>query len=108
MAKKVRWCKDPQPVILGWQDAQSILDGWRTPAELRDWANREHTARCKTMGMLLGESKHYYLLTACNQSDGDYYSHCQRVPKGCITDVEHLGRKKQRKVKDRLPKRLLS
>ncbi len=94
--KSVKWFKYPQPVIIGWQDAQSVLDGWRTPREISEWRDDESTARCKTMGMLLGESKSYYILAACNQADGDYYSHCQRIPKGCITDVEHLKRRKQR------------
>lgn len=71
---------------------------------MTDWAKHEQGARIKTAGMLLGESKHYYYLTGCTQCDGNFYRNNQRIPKGCITDIERLRRGKQKRVKGKLPK----
>lgn len=103
---KVKWYKNPQPVIIGWQDAHSIELGWRAPREMTQWAESEELAYIKSMGMLLGETKNYYIITACNQGAGDFYAHIQRIPKGCVTNVEHLKRTKQKRCQGKLPKRV--
>ena len=81
---KVRWFKNPKPVVILWHDAQSIAPGWQEPAEVTKWAKDEATAMCRSIGYLMGKSKRYLIVGCCNQNDGDYFMHCQRIPKGCV------------------------
>lgn len=95
--KRHRWFKTPRPIELHWQDAHSIKEGWNTNAELNEFAKHEEWANCRTIGYIIGHSRHYWIVIGCNQNDGDFHSHVQRIPKGCVTWFRWLKPRKWQK-----------